>query len=213
MSEQQAQPAAQDTPKAEGTTTVTTETADALYKEAPKVETPVETKEPPKEVSETPKETIKPVEKYELKLPEGSPLQAEHIEKLSNFAKEKGLTQEQAQLFLERESSAVADFAQTQMAQLEQMKTEWFEAAKSDKEIGGDNFAESAENAKRVIQKYASSSLKEELNKTGYGNHPELLRIFARIGKEMANDKLVLSGSMAGAGKPIESIFYPDQNK
>lgn len=169
------------------------------------VETPVETKTEAK-----PTEEAKPVSEYKLKLPENSLLNAKAIEEVTAFAKEKGLSPEQAQLTLERESNAVVAFAEAQQNQMELKKTEWYEAAKSDKEIGGDIFAESAEMAKRVVNKYGSDAFKEELERSGLGNHPELLRVFARIGKAMQSDTLVRPGSMASSSKPIEQIFYPD---
>src|SRR3972149_1235780 len=52
----------------------------------------------------------KPVvpQKYELKLPEGSQLDQARIDSLSAYAKEKGLSNEQAQAILDRESDAVS---------------------------------------------------------------------------------------------------------
>src|SRR5688572_20896218 len=60
---------------------------------------------------EAPKEQ-KPVvpEKYDLKLPEGSLLEAAQMEKISAYAKEKGLSNEQAQELLERENDAVSGY-------------------------------------------------------------------------------------------------------
>lgn len=175
--------------------------------EAPVVETkPVEEKKSEEKPTEG---EAKPVE-YKLTLPEGSPLDAKAIEALTAFAKEKGLSVEQAQLTLERESGAVTAFAQAQQQQFETTKLEWYEAAKSDKEIGGDNFAQSAENAKRIVNKYGSAAFKQELDRTGLGNHPELLRVFARIGKEMQSDSFVKPGAMASSPKSAESVFYPN---
>jgi hypothetical protein len=43
-------------------------------------------------------------EKYDLKLPEASLLDASHVEKLTAFAKERGLSNDEAQALLEREN-------------------------------------------------------------------------------------------------------------
>jgi len=176
--------------------------------------------EPSKEASKEAKPEEKPAEQtktedkeakpLELKLPENALLTAEHLKELEAYAREKNLTQEQAQAMLEREAKSVADYVQAQEATLEGLRTEWFEQCKSDKEVGGDKFSASAESAKRVVDKFATPEFKEILKQTGYGNHPELLRVFARIGNAMADDKMVLSKAQIGKTKPLENVFYGD---
>ena len=186
--------AAQETPK----TATETTTAETLYPE--KVETKAETKV---EEKAPPVEEKKP--ELELKIPENSSLSKEAVEKIQTFAKEKGLSNEQAQAVLERDIQA----QQSQAEFAQQKATEWFEMSKSDKEIGGEKFAENAELAKRVVTRFASEELKQDLEATGFGNHPELLRLLVRIGQKMAPDSLVLAGSsVTQKEKPIEEIFY-----
>lgn len=152
----------------------------------------------------------KPPEKYELKIPKDSLLSQADIDKVSSFAKEKGLSNDVAQTLLEQRSQAVADFHSGQLAALETRKTEWLESCKTDKEIGGEKFNENAELASRVINHYASEDLKKQLNETGLGNYPELVRMIARIGRDIGEDKLVLPGSQTNKAekKSIESRLY-----
>lgn len=154
----------------------------------------------------------KPVvpEKYDLKLPKDSALSDSHLEKLSSYAKEKGLSNEQAQSLLERESQAVSDYAASQQAKLQEVSNSWVEQAKNDKELGGEGFKQNAEFAKRVVTRFGTDEFKKELNKTGLGNHPELLRVFSRIGKAMSEDQLVIPGVQSGGKKSPESILYGD---
>lgn len=148
-----------------------------------------------KEASDASEKGKAPPEKYTLKAPENSPLSQAHLDEISAFAKEKRLSNEAAQMLVERESKAVASFKQAQQTEFETKKTEWFEASKSDKEFGGDKFKENAELAHRVIERYASPSLKEHLKETGLGNHPELVRFVVNLGKEMSEDKLLIPGA------------------
>lgn len=149
-------------------------------------------------------------EKYELKLPKDSALSPEHIEKLSAYAKEQGLSNEQAQGLLERESQAVSEYASSQLAKMKEAQESWVETAKGDKEIGGEAFKQNAELAKRVVERYATEDFRKELNKTGLGNHPELLRVFTRIGKAMSEDQLVIPGVQTAGKKSIASVLYGD---
>jgi hypothetical protein len=184
-------------------------------KESPKKEDPKpeEKKEENKEADEKSKDEKKDVpEKYELKLPKDSLLDPKRMEKIASFAKEQGFSQAQAQALLDRESDAVSSYAASQKESLSQKATEWIKEVEGDKELGGQNYKQSLENAKRAIDRFGSETLKKQLNETGLGNHPELVRAFARIGKEIAEDKAVLKGSREQKNRSIESLLYGDSN-
>lgn len=159
--------------------------------------------------------TEKPVvpEKYDLKLPEGSLLDPAVVEKVASFAKEKGLTQDQAQAVLDQRNEAVGEFVTNQQTGLKKMVDSYLETAKADPEIGGANAKEAFEVAKRFVDRYASPEFKRVVNETGLGNHPELIRLMYRAGKAMAPDKLVVPGAQGGGTpKSVADIFYPNQN-
>lgn len=213
-------------PQAEGVKAEAAKAAEAKAPEAPKAEekseskpaekkTEVEAKAEPKveekkEENKAEPEKPKVPEKYELKLPKDSLMDPARVEKIASFAKERGLSQDQAQAVLERESDAISSYAASQQEALKQKASEWKTAVESDKEIGGPALTESVEFAKRALDKFASPTLKQQLNETGLGNHPELVRAFARIGKAMGDDKLVLPGSRENPSRSFESILYGD---
>lgn len=143
----------------------------------------------------------KPPSEYKVQKPENSPLSDAHLESIKSFAKEKGLSNEAAQMLVERESQAVKSYREQQVADLEVKRNEWLESTKNDKEIGGANFKENAELAKRVIYRFGSEALRTELENTGLGNHPELVRMIAKIGKTMSEDTLAIPGSQTQ--KPV----------
>jgi hypothetical protein len=146
--------------------------------------------------------------KIELKIPEGSLLTQAEVDEIASFAKEQGLSQEAAQKLLDREHSAIDNFKNTQLQQFEQKREEWWKAVESDKELGGDNFKQTAENAKRALDKFAPESLKKFLAESPYGNHPDLIRLFNNIGKAMQDDKLVLAGTQSAPSKSPVEILY-----
>lgn len=206
---------ATDTPSAiEEIKAVTPESILSAKVEEPKVDE-VKTEVTPELKTEEPKE-VKPVvpEKYELKLPEGSLLDASAIEKTTAMAKASGLSNDQAQKLLEHESNSIASFVEVQKQQLKQTSESWATEIMNDKEYGGAEFEKNAELAKRVVHKFASDGFRKTLNETGLGNHPDLVRTFVRIGKAMAEDKLVLPGSApSDIKKRHEDILYPESNK
>jgi hypothetical protein len=153
----------------------------------------------------------KPVpEKYELKLPENSPLSPKALEEIALIAKEQGLTQKQAEALVTRESAAMSALLKTQVEELQVKSQKWVDELKVDKELGGEAFQKNVEMASRVVGRFGSDQLKTILDQSGFGNHPELVRVFSRIGKAMSEDQLVQPGASAQSksGRSMEDIFY-----
>ena len=163
--------------------------------------------------AEKPADGEKPaIEEIVLTLPKDSLLDDAARERIASYAKEQGLSKEQAQSLLERESQSVSSFWERQKAAFETRKEGWRKAAETDQEIGGQEFGKNVELAHRAVKRFGSDAFLKELEQTGYGNHPELVRVFARIGKAMSNDELVHAKAPAGQ-RPVEDIFYGNSNK
>lgn len=139
---------------------------------------------------------------YELKVPNGTLLEKSDVEKIAAYARERGLSQEDAQKVLERDNEILMSYAARQKAQTEEARNSWAEATKSDRELGGEKLQQTVEVARRVIDRFGSEEFKKQLNDTGLGNHPELIRILYRVGKVMSSDQTILGGAPA---KPVES--------
>ncbi len=135
-----------------------------------------------------------------LKAPEGTEVAAADLEAVAAFAKEQGLNQAQAEKVLARDLAnrqAIAE--QSQAALRHEADTTWVNEIKADAEIGGAKFAESCEIAKRGLEAFGTPKLKQILNETGLGNHPEMVRTFVKIGRLLADDKLIPPGQPAGS--------------
>lgn len=150
---------------------------------------------------------------YELKLPEGSKLSKAQADEIAAYAKEQGLSQDQAQKQLERESKLVEGFEAQSLEQLKEATGQWLEAVKTDKEIGGEGFSRNAELAKRVVTRFGTPEFKAELERTGLGNHPELVRTFVRIGQSMSDDQFVMPGTQSTSKPDLATKFYGGEKK
>lgn len=178
--------------------------------EEPKPPTPPTPPAPPVEppTPPTPPEPPKPPtppqapEKYELKMLDGSPLDPSDIATVSAFAKAKGLSNEQAQQLLDQRHEAAVGFRDRQQALLSQRRTEWEAAVKADKDLGGTNLPQTIQHIQRAMTRFATEEFKRLVDESGYGNHPEFVRVFAAIGKAMSEDRTILAG--AGSGAPTE---------
>lgn len=85
-----------------------------------------------------------------------------------------------------------------------QQVEQWAADTKADKEIGGDKLTVSVGHAQKALDTFASKEFREFLDSTGTGNHPEMVRAFAKVGKLMSEDSFV-TGRGNGSPKTIWS--------
>jgi len=95
-------------------------------------------------------------EKYEIKLPEGSLLNADEIGKIESFAKERGLPNEQAQALVDHQSKLLSSYAERKQVEWDSETGKWPDAVKADPEIGGEFYQKKVELAKRVVLRFGS---------------------------------------------------------
>lgn len=177
----------------------TTEASKAPEAEA----TPTTEQEQPK--AESPK-TAAP-EKYEFKAPEGSAFDAEVMTAYEGAARELGLSQEAAQKMLDAVAPKVQE---RQEAQVEAIRQQWVEQAQSDKEFGGDKLKANLAVAKSALDRFGTPELRQMLNDSGLGNHPELIRAFFRAGRAIAEDSFVSGAQRAAPEADIAKRMYPN---
>lgn len=127
-------------------------------------------------------------ESYEFKAPEGVQFDDTVIGAFSEVAKELNLPQDQAQKVLDKMAPVIAA---RQAEQFQAARTEWAEAAKTDKEFGGEKLAENLGTAKKALDALATPELRTLLEESGLGNHPEVIRVFYRAGKAISEDRFV----------------------
>lgn len=150
------------------------------------------------------KSAVAAPEKYEFKTAEGQELDAEAVKAFEPIAKELNLSNEQAQKLVDVYGSKIMPkLVEQQAAQWQQQIEQWAEQVKADKDLGTDA---SIGAAQKAMDKFGSPELKQYFNETGLGNHPELVRIFANIGKAMSEDGLV-TGNSGGAKSAADVLF------
>ncbi len=151
-------------------------------------------------------EPPKPTVDYQLILPEKSSLGKDALDKTVAYAKEKGLSKEEAQELLNMKSDAVHDYTENT---LKGMGAKWKAESMADPEIGGEKFDENVAIAKRAFDKFGDESFKAALNESGFGNHPAFLKTFYRIGMALKDDKWVPAGGQSsGAPKSDADTIY-----
>jgi len=146
-------------------------------------------------------------EKYEFKAPDGVVLDQQALAEFEPIARELNLTQEQAQKLVELHTKQLQSQAQSQTQVAAKQIEAWVGEIKADKEIGGANFDTSVRHAQAAAKKFGSPEFLAALDATGMGSHPELVRVFARIGKAMAEDTFVAPGKESTTIDPAKKMF------
>lgn len=134
-------------------------------------------------------------ENYDFKAPEGVSLNAEVVGEFAAFAKEKNLSQEDAQKFVDFGAKAVQRANAQTLENLTQIQTQWLSDARADKEYGGDALDENMAAANNAVATYGTPELTKMLKESKLGNHPEVIRFFYRVGKTLKPDSAVPGGT------------------
>jgi hypothetical protein len=164
---------------------------------------------------------------YALDIPEGFELNEEGLGSFKKFATEElGLSKENAQKMLNRHLESLQTSMGTHTEQLQAVRQEWAKESMNDKEFGGSALQENLTAAKRTMNSFSNPAVDADgrpvlhtegtmkgqqmtavevlLNETGYGNHPEIIRVFHRAAQVLSQDHYV-KGDM----KPVEKKKTP----
>jgi len=163
--------------------------------------------QPSTKVEQSTEEVEATKETYDIRPPTG--LDQSAVDRIVSFATERGLSNEAAQALVENEWEAVERFKVTSAEAAYSTAESWLKQAQEDEEIGGDKFDESVRLAQHALTELANDDLKELFNKTGLGNHPDLIRMFTRLGKYLQGDSFG-QGNANGGNKEVspEALFY-----
>ena len=118
------------------------------------------------------------------------------------------MSQSDAQKVIDLYTSKVMPaFIKKQTDAFEQQKETWKTAVKADKEIGGDKFDVSVKDALRVLNTIGTPELKKVFDDYGLGNHPEFVRVFARMAKHFKEDTIETGDKgNKGVARTVEQV-------
>lgn len=141
---------------------------------------------------------------YEFTAAEGREFDPAVIAEFSAVAKELNLPQEAAQKVLDKMGPAIAA---RQEAAIADARAKWIADSKADAEIGGPELAQKIALANTTFEKFGTPELRELLDKSGLGDHPEMLRWAHRVGKAMSEDGFVPGRSNAPDARSPQNLY------
>lgn len=165
--------------------------------------------------TETP-EPVVALTREDLVLPEGLIVSDEQATALLDlFNDDKLSPKDRANKLVEMHGTLVQSAIQTvgeqMLAEIQKQQTEWETAVKSDPKIGGANLAPNLAKVSKLIDAEGTPELRQALDATGAGSHPEIVKFFIKMADRFAE------GAPAGGGNPTtkESTaqrMYPGMN-
>ena len=155
-------------------------------------------------------------DKYELKRPElpaGLPYDEDTEKAFRTWAHANGLNKKQT-------SNLYDGFVKTQIERHSAYQTQQQQTrAQADQALRreyGQQYDQALSQARMAVQQYTDPDYRQWLDETGMGNDPRLIRVFARIGKEMGGETK-LAGKPAPTANPMDLdraiASFRDQHK
>lgn len=141
--------------------------------------------------------------KYTLAMPEGVEVDQPLLDAITPTLIAKGFTGKEAQALVDEFIKVQTDRIGKQGENWATTISGWVDTAKADKDIGGDKWDATVASATRATNALGTPALKEYLNASGGGNHPELIRFMAKVGAMIKEDNPAVGGA-EGKGKPVD---------
>lgn len=116
-----------------------------------------------------------------------------YLENTREFAKEHDLSVETARALVERDRAS----READKAAWESEKADWVKRVKADPDLGGDKLPTTIQHAKAALHRYFPPEFATMLDRTGFGNHPDLIRGLARIGSLGAESQQLVHGNQS----------------
>ena len=150
-----------------------------------------------------------PEEYTDFALPEGMTVDPDLITEFKAEAKRLNLQQEDAQKLVDMQAKLAEKQGKAVLEQHQKTVTGWADKVKQD--LGAD-YKQELSYAAKAINKFGTPELREFFNATGVGNHPELVKVFINIGKQISEDAFV-EGKDKATPKSAAEILYGNTQK
>lgn len=157
-------------------------------------------------------------EKYELSAPEGATFDTAAFEAVEPVLRELGLTNEQAQKLVDGYAEKIVPSLMERandavLTRAADTRREWADAFASDPEIGGPNKDRTIADAARAFDHYGmkkGEGIRQLLDESGLGNHPDMIRFVARVGRDLDEGSFE-RGDVVKTPKTPEQKLYGDE--
>lgn len=152
------------------------------------------------------------VEYQDFKAPEDVQLDTELLAEFKEQAKALGLDQDKAQGVVDLGVKLQQKWQSEQTRAMDAAREQWANQSTADKEFGGTALNENLAVARKAMDTFGTPELKQLLNDSGLGNHPEIIRAFYRAGKTISDDRFVGGGNGPSGSTDPAKVMFPSMN-
>ena len=146
---------------------------------------------------------------YEFETPEGFEAFDEALAaKFVDIAAEVNLPNDVAQKMVDLYAQELTAQHEAEMEDWDNTLNEWKNESMKDTEIGGSQLETSVNDARVALNTFGTSEIKNILEDTGLGNHPEVIRMLAKIGKAVRSDNFEF-GRSSEPQKTAAQLLFP----
>lgn len=164
-----------------------------------------------------PAPTVMAPERYDLTL-EGFSIDPDLVQNADPVLREIGLSNEAANKLLPVARDIMARTQDMLTRQIQDaaaiQKKAWYDAFVADPEIGGGRRSETEHLAAKALDALGyrdGHPFRQALNDSGFGNHPDMIRAFRRLGEVIGEDgTFVRPTAASGRSRPVWERLYPD---
>lgn len=151
-------------------------------------------------------------EDYTLEAGEDFQVPAENLSAFEKVCKEQHLTKTQAQALLDWHKGFANDAQKYQAQQEAQQIKAWQDELLKDPEIGGSHWKAAVADSRKALNAFDTDGKLRTLLKQMHADyHPDVVRVIARVGRAMGEDKFVGSrGESSGKERPLEERMWPN---
>lgn len=112
-----------------------------------------------------------------------------------------------------RQAKLVGESQAQAMAQRDQQISAWGDELKADKDFGGEAFDKNVATAIKGLEAVGSPELRQMLDQTGLGSHPEIVRAFKKVGELVADAPFATGAQPAQSASSAAARMYPNMRQ
>ena len=153
------------------------------------------------------------VEDYKLEAGEDFNIPSENLASFEQACKEAKLTKQQAEAMLAWHKGFAGDVSKLQEQQQTAQIKAWQDEILKDPEIGGSNWKAAVADSRKALSAFDQDGKLRTLLKQMHADyHPDVVRVIARVGRAMGEDKFVTSKGGGNDVRALEDRMWPNMH-
>lgn len=153
-----------------------------------------------------------PFKLEEIKLPEGFVIDETISKPFVEIVNKYGLGRDAVAELTALQATAMKNVSDGGTKAWSAMQEKWTGEVKADPEIGGEKLETTLSSISKVVDKYGSPEARSAFDITGAGNNPHIIKMLAKMAKELNEGSFVPAGDPTVGKKTAAERMFPNQN-